>query len=73
MIPDTLDINFFERRNKVRNYLHFDKKKSNKKIFEYVSNKEEIAIHSFFPTISYSLKEKKLVKKIKKLFILMVN
>lgn len=72
MIPDTLDINFFERRNKVRNYLHFDKKKSNKKIFEYVSNKEEIAIHSFFPTISYSLKEK-ISKKDKKLFILMVN
>ena len=53
MIQNVVDIDFFERRNKVRNYLHFDQKKSNKKIFEYVSNKEKISKHSFFPTISY--------------------
>lgn len=67
MIPDILDIDFFERRNKARNYLHFDEKKSSKKIFEYVSNKEKVSKHSFFPTISYSLKEEKISKKDKRI------
>jgi hypothetical protein len=65
MQPDIVDVHFFERRNKVRNYLHFDRKISNKKIFEYVTNSEIISTHSFFPTISYSLKEEKICKKSK--------
>lgn len=67
MIQNVVDIDFFERRNKVRNYLHFDQKKSNKKIFEYVSNKEKISEHSFFPTISYFIIEEKISKKQKKI------
>lgn len=73
MIQNLVDIDFFERRNKFRNYLHFDKKKSNKKIFEYVLNEEEISKHSFFPTISYSLKEEKISKKDKKIIRIYVN
>lgn len=58
-----MEVEFFVRRNRVRNYLHFDKKIDNKKIFEYVSNEKNICKHSFFPTISYVLKEKKICRK----------
>lgn len=57
-----IDIKFFEDRNKIRNYLHFDRKKSNQKVFEYVTNPANIAKHSFFPTISYFLNEKKIAR-----------
>lgn len=40
MTLNIVDIEFFKRRNKVRNYLHFDQKISNKKLFEYVTDKE---------------------------------
>ena len=66
MTLNIVDIEFFKRRNKVRNYLHFDQKISNKKLFEYVTDKEFVSRNSFFPTISYSLKEEKISKKNKK-------
>jgi RNA-directed DNA polymerase len=55
-----VDIKFFEDRNKVRNYLHFDRKIKDEKVFEYVTNPDNISKHSFFPTISYFLNEKKI-------------
>ncbi|WP_407409914.1 antiviral reverse transcriptase Drt2 [Acinetobacter sp.] len=55
-----VDIKFFEDRNKFRNYLHFDRKMKNEKIFDYVTNPDNISKHSFFPTISYFLNEKKI-------------
>lgn len=55
-----MDIQFFKKRNQVRNYLHFDKKISAEKLFNYISDPEKISKHSFFPTISYSLKEQKI-------------
>lgn len=61
-----VDIKFFKDRNKVRNYLHFDRKINDQKIFEYVTNPEKVSQHSFFPTISYFLNEKKIARKIKK-------
>lgn len=73
MMLNIVDIEFFKRRNKVRNYLHFDQKKSNKKLFEYVTDKEAISRHSFFPTISYSLKEEKISKQSKKSTVASVN
>lgn len=61
-----IDIDFFINRNKVRNYLHFDKKMSDEKIFEYVLDKDNVAKHSFFPTISYILNERKIARKTQK-------
>ncbi|EXB46444.1 hypothetical protein J699_03430 [Acinetobacter sp. 1000160] len=43
-----INTKFFEKRNKFRNYLHFDKKISDQKVFEYVVDKEKISVHSFF-------------------------
>lgn len=64
-----IDIDFFVNRNKVRNYLHFDKKIDDKKLFVYVTNPDKVAQHSFLPTISYLLNEKKIArKKQKKIF-----
>lgn len=63
-----IDIDFFVNRNKVRNYLHFDKKIDDKKLFVYVTNPDKVAQHSFLPTISYLLNEKKLLEKSKKNF-----
>lgn len=60
-----IDIKFFEDRNKVRNYLHFDRKMTDEKVFEYVTNPNNISKHSFFPTISYFLNEKKIVRQSK--------
>ena len=73
MTLNIVDIEFFKRRNKVRNYLHFDQKISNKKLFEYVTDKEFVSRHSFFPTISYSLKEEKISKKNKKNILVTAN
>lgn len=61
-----IDIKFFEKRNRLRNYLHFDKKLSNEKILQYVLDKEKIAKHSFFPTISYILNDEKICRQNKK-------
>lgn len=61
-----IDIKFFEKRNRLRNYLHFDKKLSNEKILEYVLDKEKIAKHSFFPTISYILNDEKICRQNKR-------
>ena len=61
-----VDIKFFKDRNKVRNYLHFDRKINDQKIFEYVTNPDKVSQHSFFPTISYFLNEKKIARKIQK-------
>lgn len=69
-----IDINFFEKRNRLRNYLHFDKKLSNEKILEYVLDKEKIEKHSFFPTISYILNDKKISRQNKnKIQVLIAN
>lgn len=61
-----VDISFFEKRNKVRNYLHFDKKINNELLFKYIVDQDKIASHSFFPTISYILNDKKISRKNKK-------
>src|SRR5574343_610375 len=37
-----LNIDFFEKRNKVRNYLHFDKKINGSLVHAYVSDKKKI-------------------------------
>lgn len=57
-----LNNNFFEKRNKTRNYLHFDKKISSQKLYKYISNHENIEKHSFYPFISYTLNERKIKK-----------
>lgn len=49
-----INIQFFEKRNKLHNYLHFDRKLSDQKVFEYVVDREKIAKHPFFPMISYT-------------------
>lgn len=61
-----VDIKFFKDRNKVRNYLHFDRKINDQKIFEYVLNKDKVSTHSFFPTISYLLNDEKISRQNKK-------
>lgn len=61
-----INTKFFEKRNKFRNYLHFDKKISDQKVFEYVVDKEKISVHSFFPMISYKLNDEKICRKNKK-------
>lgn len=60
-----MDLNniFFEKRNKTRNYLHFDKKISSEKLYDYISNSENIEKHSFYPFISYKLNERKIKNK----------
>lgn len=68
-----VDIDFFTRRNKVRNYRHFDQKLSSERLFEYVTNESEISKHSFYPTISYSLKEEKISKTKKKTIPIDIN
>lgn len=58
-----IDVNFFQKRNRVRNYLHFDKKINNLLIFEYVTDVKNIESHAFLPTISYVLNDKKINRK----------
>lgn len=58
-----IDVSFFKKRNKVRNYLHFDKKIDDSLIFEYVTDSKKIENHSFFPTLSYVLNAKKINRK----------
>ena len=61
-----INIKFFEKRNKFRNYLHFDKKRSDQKVFEYVVDRDKVSEHSFFPMISYKLNDEKICRKNKK-------
>lgn len=71
----SIDISFFKKRNKVRNYLHFDKKINDSLIYAYVSDVKKIERHAFLPTLSYVLNEKKINRryfkkdKIKKMII----
>lgn len=58
-----VDLSFFIKRNRIKNYLHFDKKIDNRKILEYVTDIEKIKKHSFLPTLSYRLNEKKICRK----------
>lgn len=58
-----IDVNFFKKRNKVRNYLHFDKKIDDLLIYEYVTDSKKIENHAFFPTLSYVLNERKINRK----------
>ncbi|ENV35078.1 antiviral reverse transcriptase Drt2 [Acinetobacter gerneri] len=58
-----IDVNFFKKRNRVRNYLHFDKKRNDSFIFEYVTDVKKIENHAFLPTISYILNDKKINRK----------
>lgn len=66
-----MDLNniFFEKRNKTRNYLHFDKKISSEKLYDYISKSENIEKHSFYPFISYKLNERKIKNKNGKLTV----
>lgn len=59
----SIDIDFFKKRNKTRNYLHFDKKVNNSIIFDYVKDVKNIEKHAFLPTLSYVLNEKKIYRK----------
>ncbi|MFV7478951.1 antiviral reverse transcriptase Drt2 [Acinetobacter junii] len=58
-----IDLDFFKKRNKTRNYLHFDKKVNNSIVFDYVKDVRNIEKHAFLPTISYVLNEKKIYRK----------
>ena len=58
-----IDVNFFKKRNRVRNYLHFDKKRNDLFVCEYVMDVKKIERHAFLPTISYILNEKKISRK----------
>ncbi|MDA3500145.1 hypothetical protein MKL32_00670 [Acinetobacter sp. AOR34_HL] len=58
-----IDLDFFKKRNKTRNYLHFDKKVNNSIVFDYVKDVRNIEKHAFLPTISYVLNENKIYRK----------
>ena len=58
-----IDVNFFKKRNRVRNYLHFDKKRNDLFVCEYVTDVKKIERHAFLPTISYILNDKKINRK----------
>lgn len=55
--------NFFEKRNKYRNYLHFDDKKNATWLYNYVCQPANIETHSFFPFINYKIVERKYQRK----------
>ena len=54
---------FFEKRNKYRNYIHFDDKKNAKALFEYICTSTNIKTHAFYPFIHYKISEKKYQRK----------
>ena len=62
-----IDVNFFKKRNRVRNYLHFDKKRSPSFVYEYVINPSNIVKHSFYPFIFYNLVDNK-IKRVAKYY-----
>lgn len=51
-----LNKNFFQGKQDKRNYLHFDKKYSSAFLYNYITNPSNIDQHSFYPFISYNLK-----------------
>ena len=55
-----IDKNFFKSKQKKRNYLHFDEKRSSDYLYSYVTKPSNIIRHSFYPFISYNLNEKKI-------------
>ena len=54
-----IDRNFFKSKQKKRNYLHFDEKRSPDYLYSYVTKPSNIIRHSFYPFISYNRNEKK--------------
>lgn len=58
-----IDVNFFKKRNKFRSYLHFDEKRNDLFVYEYVTDVEKIEQHAFLPTISYILNDRKINRK----------
>ncbi len=57
-----IDESFFKNRQKKRNYLHFDEKRSHAYLYDYVTHPSNITRHSFYPFISYNLIDKKIEK-----------
>lgn len=57
-----IDESFFKKRQKERNYLHFDEKCSPAYLHSYITRPSKIIQHSFYPFISYDLIDKKIEK-----------
>ncbi len=55
-----IDINFFQNRQ--RKYLHFDHPIHPQKIYDYVTNPQNIESHAFHPFIHFELKTRKIKK-----------
>lgn len=53
---------FFQNKQKKRNYLHFDQKYSPAFLYSYIINPSNIVQHSFYPFISYNLNDRKIRK-----------
>lgn len=53
---------FFQNKQKKRNYLHFDNKYSPSFLYSYIINPSNIIKHSFYPFISYNLHDRKIKK-----------
>lgn len=60
-----IDINFFQNRQ--RKYLHFDHPIHPQKIYDYVTNPQNIESHAFHPFIHFELKTRKIKKDKKKI------
>lgn len=54
------NIDFFKKRNLIKNYLHFDKKRHHVFLTSYILNPKNIESHSFYPFISYKIEETKI-------------
>lgn len=59
----SINSNFFEKRNKSRNYLHFDDKKSSQALYRYICNPKNINSHAFYPFIHYKVQDTKFQSK----------
>ena len=55
-----IDHNFFKDRQK--KYLHFDYPLSPEKIYQYVTNSDNIKKHAFYPFIHFELTSRKIKK-----------
>lgn len=55
-----IDIKFFQNRQ--RNYLHFDHPIHPQKIYDYVTNPQNIETHAFHPFIHFEIKTQKIKK-----------
>lgn len=58
-----MDYEIVKERYKYKNYAHFDAKCYPRSLHKYISNKDNIVKHAFYPFIHYSLKTKKFNKK----------